>query len=294
MHQNKKSYLIALPLLAAVLFFTPGCWNSLVGLKKDKAEVQKQINSNENTLDERSREYTAAINDISDIAIENAKAKGEEPEATTQLIKEFANEDERIEGPPIERIAVRSLLVNLSDAKKGLLKQRSQNTDLMRKNQALEAENEHLNDLIEAEQAKGWFSKLIGWILALGIPGIIGLILLCVFFPFAGLPLVRFFIGIPIKMIPQLVGFLGLVGKDVVDATVQGIQEFKKAKEDGYTHSAERHVPSQETFSRADVIKLIEEKDRKDLELLSNKLSKHTDRHHKNIIDHRKKAMKIK
>lgn len=206
----------------SLFFLLSGCsnlpWFDSAEEKKSNATTQLRINEAE--LDEASKQLTTAIVEAQE---------GEENKNNRDiLILELSLLDQQIEGLPIEKLNVDDILKTVSENKAAFDKQieeARQSLILMQKeNVGLRLEVENLNNKLESEKNKSVFDRLSGWFLGLSIPTLIIGILLIVFFPAIGIPMFTAIINWLVSMIPQLIGFFGVVSKKLVDSIIQSVQ----------------------------------------------------------------------
>lgn len=267
-----KSCFFKITAFALIAFFFTGCqWGSkLFSLNKELNETKKEMVSTSGDLGEKSKQLTTAILDITTVAEDSRLLTKEE-----EVIQVLATEDQRIEGLPIERIQVDILLKLYNDDKKTFEKvvseYRTANTELLLKTHDLENQIKSLNDQIKLESSKTWFDRFWVWVKGFGITGIIVMILLVIFFP----PLAGRILAFAISMVPSLISFVGLVGKNVFDGVVVGIQGLK---------TKVSAMKDDEKLSKAEILKLISTEMAASIPNDADKI----------VIDHRKRVKKVK
>jgi len=166
-------------------------------------------------LTERSRQLTAAVLDIS------GAARQTRPSPEWALIHRLAAEDQRLEGLPIQRLDTTHLLRLREKAlNRALNRYEDQNTTLLLQQRQLHT---RIDTLEQKLRQGGWWGWLIG---CLGVTGVI--ILAIILFPSVVLPLLTMFIGWITRVIPGLVGFLGIVSKCAFDSVVLGLQKARE------------------------------------------------------------------
>lgn len=233
-----------LSILTAAVLATSGCLTTQTHLQKEIEEKDRQFLVVTEELKERNREIVTAIKDVISTIPE------EERRDSDNLIFFLASEGQRINGLPIQRISVEEILLNFQKSLPSLTNYVSNNTNLLRQSRFLDAELDMLksHEANRPEEKKNWFLRLIGWLFGLGVPAIIGIIALCIFFPTLGLPIVTKIIERITCLIPSLITILGVTGKNVVDKIISGIEGAKQAIE---------KEPEDKTFTKQEVKNLL-------------------------------------
>lgn len=196
-----------------------GC--SFFGRKHDA--ISASLGTNEVALDEESRALTTAALDALHFSPTNR---------ATDLALELLTWDQQIEGLPLVRIDVASILASNKIERLKLdnrfLKQNALIIARAELQNQLDEANAKLIELgkqYEKEKNRSIVGRIWAWSIAtLGIGGIVAL---CVFCPFL-IPIVTHMIAFIIGRIPQLASMLGVVSKRAFDAVVSGVQATRK------------------------------------------------------------------
>lgn len=224
-------------------------------------------------IEEKSRQYTKAIRDIAANAVSETGGTAHE-----NVILSLSEQDLRIEGLPIESLNIDVLLsIWKEDRKKfeSLINQQEKElTTLLQERNDLKIETDSLKRDLEAEQKKGWFSKFISWITGFGITGIVIAIIGLILAPQIFLPLLSALIGWVISFAPQLINFIGLIGKKTFDNVVVAVEEIR---------TKVKLAPEDKRYTKKEVQDLINETLRASL-----------NDEEKKIIEQRKRTLRLK
>jgi hypothetical protein len=170
-------------------------------------------------LDEQSRALTTAIVD----SLQSTR----EREPASDLALRLARQDQRIEGLPLEPIAVAPLLEPGNEsAQRALEKRESEIEQLLRQERHSAERLQRFGATFEAERNATrwrWTRWAGGGSLLIG-----GLVALVVFVP-AALPIVTRFAAWIVGRIPALASALGVVSTRAFDAVVKAIERSKRA-----------------------------------------------------------------
>lgn len=271
-----KSRICAHLILFATLFFSGCSTLPLFQTPEQRQEaVVRKIDVTEEELIERSREMTAAINDLSGLAFERTDL---EPTSIEQLIEILAEEDERVEGSPIQRIDAEALLERFETEREDLIRdmenvQRS-NTSLLERINHLERENRSLSYELNRESKKNILDHFWSWIRSFSLATIITTAILFIVFGPAAIPIIFSFVVFFINRVPSIIGFLGIVSKAAFDSVVRGVQDVR---------TKIKSFPPDKIFTRDEVQMLID-----------FSLEKYADDKTRLIVSRRKQALKLK
>lgn len=186
------------------------------------AAGREKVSQTETAITEQSRAMTTGALDALGFAPTNAP---------TEVARTLLERDQQIEGLPLDRIDVRPLIAQNSEAWNRLQVRFDFQSDLLAERFALTAQNRKLEtDLIEmgtkyeAERNKSIVRRIWAWSLGtLGIGGLIALGLLCPFL----IPIAGSFVGWIVGMVPKLAGWVGVVGRKAFDQIVSGVEQVR-------------------------------------------------------------------
>lgn len=244
-----KTKILILIILISVFIPINGC-NSIFGLQKDLNETQTERELVQGDLTERSRQLTTAVNDIVETKKENQELSPEE-----EVIGILSLEDQRIEGLPIERINTDELLSRYIENQEEFLRDfdryKNENTELKQREQNLQIEIDSLTKALEIERNRPWWSKLWRWILGLSVPSLILVVIGVIAAPQFTIPLLTRIIRWVVKTVPSLIGFIGVVGVDIFDATIKGFQNVRETV---------KKLPDDVKLSKQEVMQILDSK----------------------------------
>ena len=269
-----------IPILLLSVLLLSGCrlipfWPESTEEYEEAKATQVAITQEE---EEKSRQLTTAVVEVlHDEPVSKATPR-------SKLALEFAQQDQLIEGMPLEKIPVQDYIeLAVSENEDDIKKLNKKISDLeesisefrkekLENQTVLDARTEELvkkGMIYEEENKKKAWEKVWGW--AKGTFGIGGLIALAVLFP-AIIPILGHMVGAVIKLIPSLASALGVVAKSTTDAVIKGVQGTRQHLK----------TSSQETYTKAEVIAL-----------LDSNLDFHQSKGDKTLISRRKQKIQI-
>lgn len=248
-------------LIACAFLFCAGSCNQR---KYDGARAG--VDRNAEALKEEARAVITGAADALAVAPTNAPVN---------LAKTFVGRAQQIEGLPLVRYDVDSILGGARDAISDMSARigridrlLAQRDDLERKLSEAQARLAEMGRLYEAEKNRNIVKRVWRW--AVATFGVGGVIALMVFFPFL-IPIFTRIVGWIVSMFPKLAGFFGVVLTKSFDSVVRGVQKAKvKIDENKNKPPAATPTP---------------------VEVIGDELSKSTDDSHKELIDARKEVL---
>jgi len=228
-------------LLLLSLVFLSGC--RYIPFWPDSAKGYEEAKATQEELsvqgEEKSRQLTTAVVEV----LEDEPKEIVTPRS--RLALSFAQQDQMIEGLPIEPISVESFIdlaisendKDIKELQKKLARLEEsvaefRQTKLINKLEVNARTEELVNKgiLYEEEHKKKTWEKVWSWAKGtLGIGGIIALVLLCP----AIIPIFGQMLGAVVKAIPSLASAFGVAATSTVDALVKGVQQTRKQIKNG-------------------------------------------------------------
>ena len=206
---------------------------ALVGFTSGCTHVAKTRNKTSAQLEEHSRAFTSGIVDV--LHLQPTERRDE----FTHVALELAQEDQRIEGLPLEPIAV-GALAGIVDTNLPAAEAREEHTDAredvtwrIAEARALLAQNRRAEDRLQAfgeefertrnEQRVRWFKR--GTIVTVVLGGFIAL----AFFVPASVPILGRILAFCVGRFPALAGTAGVVSVKAFDAVVKAIERTRNS-----------------------------------------------------------------
>lgn len=261
---SRIEVLVCYLVLMGTLAFT-GCTHA--GRKQER--VDRAVQANRAAIDEESRALTTAVVDT---------LAGGAIVGTNEMLNlalELARRDQQLEGMPVERIAVGSIVAGEGSARRELEERYDRQQRLLKERVLVESKLEEargrlveMGKVYEAERNRNVVRRFWGWLV--GTLGVGGLIALCMFCP-AVIPILGSMATGLIGKFPALAGYFGVVSRKAFDAVVRGVGEAReKLKKDGASRSGA------ETLA-----------------MLNTELEKATDEEHRRLIEARRRVVNV-
>jgi len=254
-------------LIIALYLTATGC--TFFGNKEKRQH--EVVSSNQLKLEEESRALT-------DAALRSSRKL--EPSTAASLVQTFLEADQHIEGLPLKPFDVDGLLASNKVAwaemrarYAAIREMENERAELTSKLEETRRKLEEMGKKYEEERNKTVVKRTWQW--AVSTLGIGGIVALCVFFP-AIIPIFGSILSWIVSAMPKVVNFAGVVGKQVFDGVVEGVQNTR----DKLKKEAELPPEIQPKYTAAEF-----------LERFDTEMFKATDKKHREIIKERKKAL---